>query len=218
MPKIKLPRGPAPALPFAPATYSPRYHEQLNNILRLYFAQQDNFAVNTVGALNSTGPYITMPYGMFMSDASQMSAGVTAANLVKFDKPIFSDGITVVNDTKLKFDHPGQYLITFSLMVTNRDNAEHEFEVWARRNGSNYPLSNTRFDLPPRKSASIWSHTVAAVSGIFTVEDPPVDELSIAWWSDGPTVFLEYYPARTNPDRPEIPPVILTANFISALP
>ena len=31
-------------------------------------------------------------------------------------------------------------------------------------------------------------------------------------------VFLEHYAAGTNPTRPEIPSVILTANLVSALP
>ena len=32
----------APALPFAPVEYSQQYQDQLNNILRQYFAQVDN--------------------------------------------------------------------------------------------------------------------------------------------------------------------------------
>ena len=33
----------APNLPVAPVTYEPKYQDQLNNILRLYFNQIDNF-------------------------------------------------------------------------------------------------------------------------------------------------------------------------------
>ena len=40
----------------------------------------------------------------------------------------------------------------------------------------------------------------------------------MAWWSNSTDVYLEHYAAGTNPDRPEIPSVILTAQFISALP
>jgi hypothetical protein len=40
---ITLTRTKAPALPIAPAVYSRQYGDQLNNVLRLYFAQLDNF-------------------------------------------------------------------------------------------------------------------------------------------------------------------------------
>jgi hypothetical protein len=114
------------------------------------------------------------------------------------------------------FDYPGQYLIIFSLMFTNRENAAKEIEVWAKNSGTNYPLSNTRFDIAARKSVSIWSHVVASVSGIFTVNDPVTEYLEIAWWSDGADVYLEHYAAGTSPTRPAIPSVILTANLVSS--
>jgi hypothetical protein len=101
-------------------------------------------------------------------------------------------------------------------MFSNRGNATQEIEVWAKNTGTNYPLSNTRFDIPARKSVGVNSHVVAAVSGIFTVNDPVVEYLEMAWWASSTDIYLEYYPARVTPTRPEIPSVILTANFISA--
>lgn len=211
-------RTPAPALPIAPNAYSPRYHEQLHNVLRLYFNQLDQFNTNVNAAFNSTGPYITMPHAMLMSDEDQPNAGTTSENFVTYNQPTITEGIRVTNGSEIRFDHPGKYLITFSLQFTNRGNSAHEIEVWAKRNGVNYPLSNTRFDIAARKSDSVWAHAVASVNGIFDVEDPAADYLRMAWWSSGADVFLEHYDARTSPTRPEIPSVILTANYVSALP
>jgi hypothetical protein len=59
-------------------------------------------------------------------------------------------------------------------------------------------------------------HLVANVAGIFTVTNG--EYLEMAWWSDGANVKLEHYAAGTNPTRPEIPSVILTVQFVSALP
>jgi hypothetical protein len=106
--------------------------------------------------------------------------------------------------------------VTFTLQVTNRSNTAAEFEVWAKDTGVNYPLSNTRFDVPARKSGSIWSHIVPAITGIFTVDDPTNDYLQVAWWSDNLNVFIQNYAAGTSPTRPAIPSVILTINFVSA--
>jgi hypothetical protein len=90
------------------------------------------------------------------------------------------------------------------------------FELWAKSNGVNYPLSNTRFDIPARKSLSVYSHVTANISGIFTVVSGAY--LEFAWWSDGADMYIEHYAAGTSPTRPEIASVIVTATFVSALP
>lgn len=171
------------------------------------------FAGGIRGFQNSNG--IILPQAMMISDQDQTNASITAENLLTF-APAFSNGITVESGSRIKVPCAGQYLVTFTLQVTNRSNTAGEFEVWAKDTGVNYPLSNTRFDIPVRKSASIWSHVVPAITGIFTVNDPINSYLEIAWWSDNIDIYLEHYAAGTSPTRPEIPSVILTINFVSA--
>ena len=172
------------------------------------------FAGHVRGFQDSAG--ILLPYGMFMDNADQTSAGTTVANTVRLNTPIFGSSIRVENDNQLFFDYPGQYEISISCQVVNQDNVVHEFELWAVNTGVNYPLSNTRYDVPVRKSSSIYGHTVANITGIFTVNDPATEYLEFNWWSDSTDVYIEHYAAGTNPTRPEIPSVILTAAFLSA--
>jgi hypothetical protein len=156
------------------------------------------------------------PHAMLLSDVAQTNAGITSENLLTYNIVALSNGIRVVDNSKIYVPCSGQYLVTFTLQMTNQSNTAAEFEIWAKDTGVNYPLSNTRFDIPPRKSATIWSHVVPAITGIFTVTDPAVNYLEIAWWSDNIDVYLENYAAGTSPTRPEIPSVIFTINFISA--
>jgi hypothetical protein len=79
-------------------------------------------------------------------------------------------------------------------------------------------LSNTRFDVPARKNVSVYGHVVPAITGIFTVQNPDTEYLTIKWWADSTDVFLEHYPTNTSPTRPAIPSVIMTVNLISRLP
>lgn len=171
------------------------------------------FAGGIRGFQNSNG--IILPNAMMLSDQDQVNASITGENLLTF-APAFSNGITVESNSRIKVPCAGQYLVTFTLQVTNRSNTVAEFEVWAKDTGVNYPLSNTRFDVPARKSSGVWSHVVPAITGIFTVNDPTNDYLEIAWWSDNIDVFLENYAAGVSPTRPAIPSVILTINFVSA--
>lgn len=160
---------------------------------------------------------IILPHAMLISSADQANAGITSENLISYDAPTLTNGIRVVDNTKIYVPCAGQYLVTFSLQFTNRGNTAAEIEVWAKDTGTNFPLSNTRFDIPVRKSSLVWSHIVPAVSGIFPVTDPINNYLQIAWWSDSLDVYLEHYAAGTNPTRPEIPSVILTITFVSAM-
>lgn len=172
------------------------------------------FAAGIRGAQVSNG--IALPFAMLISETDQTNASITGENLLTYDSVSPANGITVTNNSRIKVPCAGQYLVTFTLQVTNRGNVAAEFEVWAKDTGTNFPLSNTRFDVPVRKSSGVWSHVVPAITGIFTVDDPANDYLEIAWWSDSLDVYLEHYAAGTSPTRPAIPSVILTINFVSS--
>lgn len=139
--------------------------------------------------------------GLYVVDTSQLTASTT---------------INGSRASKLLFDNTGQYQIGLRLQGTNADNAVHEMEVWAKDTGVDYPYSTTRYDVPVRKNATTFGHTVADISGIFTVRDPQNSYLEMAWWSNGSLVSIEHYAAGTSPTRPEIPSVVLTATMISA--
>ena len=209
---------PPPRLPDAPAQYQSATMAGLINVLRLYFNRISG-VLSTLFGTNGAAE-LQAPHAMLMSEQDQMSGGTTVANQLKFDTPVILQGIEVkgTNNDEIHFSKPGQYLVSFSIQVTNRSNAEQLFEVWAGFNGQNYPLSNTRYDIPERKSATVWAHIVPAITGIFTVSDPDNDYLTIKWWASSTDVFLQYYPDQTSPTRPEIPSIIMTVNFVSRLP
>ena len=208
----------APALPLPEREYNKVQQEQLIRTLKNYFSLLDSNTPIEAEYFKGRGDQLVQPYAMLISTEDQENAGIYSENLIRFDAPELTNGITVEDNTKIYVPYAGQYLVTFTLQVTNRDNTAAEFEVWAKNTGVNYPESNTRFDIPARKSASTWSHIVPAITGIFTVEDPNTEYLQLAWWSYNLKVYLEYYAAGTLPTRPAIPSVILTINLVSALP
>ena len=215
MTQLKTPASPRLPDP-GPAGVNAGYMVGFINVLRLYLNQASNLFQLVFGPLG--GVYVENPHAMLMSDEDQTNPSITGANQLSFNQPIITKGVRVENTDEIWFDQAGQYLVTFTLQVTNRGNTAAEFEVWAGYNGSNYPLSNTRFDIPARKSATVWSHIVPAITGIFTVANPQTEYLTIKWWASSTDVYLEHYAAGTSPTRPEIPSVILTVNFVSRLP
>jgi hypothetical protein len=160
---------------------------------------------------------ISLPNAMLISEIDQDLTSTTTEELLTYDVVALSNGIRVVDNSKIYVPCSGQYLVTFRLQVSNRSNAAQTFEVWAKDTGTNYPSSRTRFDIQSRKNDTTWSHIVPTVTGIFTVNDPSTDYLEIAWWASSTDVFIEHYAAESTPTRPDIPSVILTINFISAV-
>ena len=58
----------APNLPIAPAEYEAIFHEQFTNVLRLYFAQIDNYTAGM--SSEAGGAYLRFPNGAFHQDGN----------------------------------------------------------------------------------------------------------------------------------------------------
>jgi hypothetical protein len=172
------------------------------------------FAAGIRGSQVSSG--IAVPFALLISNDEQASAGTTSENLVTYSSVVASNGITYTSNSRIKVPCAGQYFLSFSLQIANQSNTLSEFEVWFKKNGTNIANSNTRFDVPVRKSVSVWGHIVPVITNICAIEDPTNDYLEIAWWSDNVDVYLENYAAGTSPTRPAIPSVILTINLLSS--
>jgi hypothetical protein len=235
---MALERFRATPIPLPPVEYDQAYMSQLIRMLGIYFAQLDSLTPNQAqsyradqfiggqyrgtdfvgGFFKGYGNGIELPHAMLMSNLDQGNASITGENIISYDFPVIEDGVYVEENNRIKFSVPGQYLINVRFQFSNRSNSVAEIEIWAKNTGVNYPLSNSRFDIPSRKSLSVYSHVVPVINGIFSVTDVDTEYLQLAWWSDNIDVFLENYPAGTTPTRPEIASVILTATFVSALP
>ena len=235
---MALERFNASPLPIPGVEYDQQYMLQLIRVIGIYFNQLDSLTPNQAqsyradqfiggqyrgtdfvgGFFKGYGNGIELPHAMLMSNLDQGNASITGENIVSYDFPVIQDGVYVEENSRIKFSVPGQYLINARFQFSNQSNSVAEIEIWAKNTGVNYPLSNTRFDIPARKTASINSHIVPVINGIFSVTDVDTDYLQLAWWSDSTDVYLEHYAAGTTPTRPEIASVILTATFVSALP
>ena len=102
--EFELSRVAAPNLPLSPKTYNSDYHEQLNNVLRLYFNQLDkilaqlrtealilpltNYTVATLPSAVTSGKGARS----FVTDALGPTFGSTVAAGGAVAVPVYSDG------------------------------------------------------------------------------------------------------------------------------
>ena len=232
-PQVKdLPIRPpkAPNLLIAPVSYSQLYIDQLNNALRLYFNQIDNFGS---GVLNTTGGSgLSFPHLAASDSTDQYATADDTPTVVAWNTLDSGAGWTLNAPGSATADVPGVYKITYSAQLVNTDNAIHTATFWLKVDSGSglvdVPNSATVFSIPARKSALVPSYVCGYSEVTFSVNSGDVVEL---WWATeqaydpvGPVdgVYIYHDAAWTTPGnpyaRPAVPSVIGSIIFVSRLP
>ena len=212
----------SPNLPIGPVDYSQQYQDQLTNVLRLYFTQIDNDWSATLGS--NGGRYFRFPHVSAYDSSNQFSTSNTAT-IVTFGTLATGSGFTLNANSTATCQYTGIYKIDYSLQFANTDNAQHDADVWLKVNGTNVTESGTRFTVPARKSAGVFSY-VCGYSHV-TFEVTAGDVIGLYWATDQAAtanasilgLFIEALPAFASPySRPSIPSSIGTIQFVSGVP
>jgi hypothetical protein len=202
-----------PRLPAATPAYDVNYINQLNNVLRLYFNQLDNYNTSLSGAIG--GAYLRFPYGAFSSDQDQSTTANTAT-LMTLNTTDFSNGVTI-NSSKITAATAGIYNLQFSAQFQNTDNAIQDISIWLRQNGTDIAGSTGLVSIPARKSASAGEEAHEIVGWNYYVSLAAGDYIEIYWSTTLASVTIQYYPTSTSPTRPSTQSVVATMSFVSAL-
>jgi hypothetical protein len=155
----------------------------------------------------------TAPYGAFQDSTDQTAASTTVAYPMTFDTTDFSNGVYLSDSSRMNVRNAGIYNVQFSVQLENIDSAQHDVDIWFRKNGTNITASNSKFTVPARKSASIFGHVVAAIN--YFVELAANDYIEIVWRTESTDVSLEQTPAESSPTRPATPSVIATVQYVA---
>jgi hypothetical protein len=155
----------------------------------------------------------SIPYGAFQDSTDQAAASTTVAYPMTFNTTDYSNGIYLSNSSRLNVRNAGVYNLQFSAQLENQDNAQHDVDIWFRKNGTNIANSNSKFTVPARKSASIFGHVIAALN--YFIELAANDYVEIVWRAENTLVSIEQTPTQTSPTRPATPSVIATMQAIS---
>ena len=211
--KLRPPK--APNLTIAPQGYGKGYQDYLNNILRLYFNQIDNFTSALVGVVGLAS--FSAPYGSF-TDTSTVAAvpNVSTAVLLNGVNTNSSQVYIGTPTSRVYITNSGIYNYQFSVQVSNSAAQIHPLDVWIRQNGVDVPNSNSAINLPVKRG-SVNSETVLAINYLLNIQGG--DYIELMWLADDAAVSLSTLPATTvAPIHPQAPAVIITVTFVSALP
>lgn len=204
----------SPALPVAPTTYARPYHDQHNNVLRLYFRQLDG----TFSALFDTagGRWLNMPCGAFFSNVAQTTSANVATVMTLNNTDANATVASALSNGSVQVTYAGVYNYQFSAQFENTDSQAHDAEVWIRVDGHDVYESATQLTVPS-KHGSRNGAAVAAWNFIITAQANSVIDLVYA--VSNPAVSVAYAPSQSSPYvRPSIPSLISTVMFVSSTP
>lgn len=141
------------------------------------------------------------------STQDQTNAGATSVNKMTYNTTDFSNGVSIVSNSRITIANAGVYNIEFSAQLSKGDSGDDTIQIWLCKNGSNIANSNTEVTLIGNngKHLASWNWFVNAAAG---------DYYEICWHSSDTAVTIDYQAAGTTPTRPAIPSVILTVNKI----
>jgi len=200
-----------PRLPSAPEQYNPQYQDQLNNILRLYFNQLQNF--NQLFTTNTGGALLQFPYGAFSSDQDQTTTANTAT-LMTLNTTDFSNGGVTISSSKITTTTPGTYNLQFSTQFQNTDTAFQDVYIWLRQNGTDIPGS-TGFVSIANRHAGTDGHAI--VGWNYFIQMQANDYVEIYWSVPNTAVSIQHLAASGTPTKPSTQSVVVTLSFVSAL-
>ena len=155
----------------------------------------------------------TSPYGQFICTNGQTAAAVNTEYALGYNTTTFSNGITVVDNTKITVTSAGVYNFNFSFQLENTDNAQHEISIWNKKNGANVVYSNRLITVPARKSSSIYGYMAGSVN--INQQMAAGDYLETFWSTSSTAVNFHSTGALTSPTRPETPCKIMTVEYIA---
>jgi hypothetical protein len=147
-------------------------------------------------------------YGNFYSDAVQTNPTPSAVNAMTFNGLPDANGVTIVDNSKIRVTNAGVYNLQFSAQLNKTDSGSDSIDIWLAKNGNNVAWSNTRTWLVGNdaKQVAAWNFVISLAAGDYT---------QLYWSSADGAVRLFAEPASTAPVRPGIPSVIATLTQVA---
>ena len=136
---------------------------------------------------------------------------VGANNITIATGTIAIDNATATGPTRITFSQAGRYNLQFSIQLKNTDNAaDHDFDIWLRKNGNDVADSNTQYTIVKNNGKN-----VAALN--LLLNPAANDYFELVYAVSNAAVNIETIAATTTPYvRPRAPGIIVTVVPVGA--
>ena len=194
------------------------------NINNLYTTVNNLITSGIAGSTGSTGPQGVQGrfgptgaggalgyWGSFWSTQDQVAPGTTYSNAITLNNTDpDSNGVSIVSNSRITFANAGVYNIQFSAQADRVSGSGTDtIDIWFRKNGVDVADSNTIVTV---SGGALAAKTVAAWN--YMLELNASDYVELMWRTSDTRLEFIADVAGTNPTRPAIPSVILTAQQV----
>lgn len=165
----------------------------------------------TLATFGAFGRGVFFNHGAWQ-DTTTQTGSITAGTVFTFNTADVTDGVTLVDNSKLTVPVTGVYNIQWSGQFQNVENDIEDVTVWLRINGVDVPGSAGVISLAARKSATIFARTI--VGWNYFLNLTAGQYVQIVWLPSIATITVPAYPASVTPAHPSTASVIVTVNQV----
>lgn len=180
-----------------------------NEIIQYSGKTSTTFTGITRGVKGTTN--VSHSAGVAITEAAANASG-TSSQAINFDTTIYSNNVTVENNSEITFAVAGIYNIQFSVQLLNYTTAEDNVTVWFKLNGIDVSQSASIQQVNSKHGTSPGAQ-ILALNILQQVSAG--DDVQLYWASDTGNTVLASFPAGTNPVHPVSPAIILTATQVA---
>lgn len=200
-----------PALPLPTPDYSRTYHDNHNNVLRLFFNQLTNVFDNILGP--NGGQFIDCPNGLFFNTQDQNYAANDTAYAIEFDQTYLSNGVRLRTGSTSEIEVlvNGVYNFQYTGQILASTGSKTQIALWISRNNTDISYS-TRINTIQSNDHYFevnWNFDIDLAAGEYIEMRTSIDD-------HAPAIDLKAF-AATSP-YPAGASSVLTVNFIAPLP
>ena len=165
--------------------------------------------IYTGGAWVQISGWFQNYHGAFHDNNDQTAATINTGTLVTFSTTDITNGVTLVDSSKITVANAGTYNAQFSVQLANADSQDQDVWLWLKKNGTNVADSGGRVTVVS-KHGSVDGHLIAIWNVFLTLAAN--DYLQLYWETTDTDCRIEHLAAAG--DHPAAPSVIFTLNRV----
>lgn len=198
---------PVPELPVAGVVYSGQLANQTNGSLRMFFTK----IANSLRALFGTAgaQFIDAPNGLFFSTQTQTLAASDTRYDITFNQTYLSNGVSVVDSSKITCATGGVYNFQFSAQGKSGSSADKQVYVMINRDGTDLGYTSRQSTITDNSQhlPLTWGFNIDVQAGSY---------IKLRWAGSSTNLTLESATATT--PHTGIPSAVLAVNYVAPLP
>ena len=199
-----------PALPDLPNPqdrYDRMAASQTNGLLRSFFIRITSVLSDLFGVAGAR--FIDAPNGLFFSTADQTLAATNTKYDITFNQTYLSNGVSVVDSSKVTCAVGGIYNFQFSAQAKSNSSSAKQIYLLINRDGTDIGYTT-------RQNTLSGSDQHMSINWNFSIDVQANSYIKLRWAGDSTGLTLEASTA-TSPHT-GIPSAVLAVNYVAPLP